>query len=76
MMMVELGKATLREVAEELRGRARRTCRECGGRGRFWPERHGSTAPVAQYFCARCNGTGFEAWTELLELAERLEALG
>jgi hypothetical protein len=74
--MIVLSEASLREVAEELRGRARRTCRGCGGRGGYWPERHGATAAVAQYFCTRCGGTGFEAWTELLEIAERLEAMG
>ena len=71
---MELRDASLSDIARELRRRATRTCRRCGGYGHICPrESHSSTAMATT--CPCCHGTGLEPWPELQDLADRLELL-
>jgi len=67
-----LKQATLSQIAEELRRRARRTCRGCGGYGHVCPPPWTSAMATT---CPRCRGAGLEPWPELLALAQELSQL-
>jgi len=69
-----LRQVSLRDIAVELRRRAKRTCSRCGGYGHVCPPGHLSASANAMT-CPRCHGTGYEPWPELLALAGQLEGL-
>ena len=71
---MRLREASLSDMARELRRRARRTCRRCGGYGHVGPLESCTSSAVATT-CPRCQGTGYEEWPELRDLAGRLEWL-
>jgi len=73
---IQLGEASLADVARELHRRARKTCSHCGGYGHVCPPEHTSSAMANASTCARCGGTGYEPWPELYALAAQLERLG
>jgi len=73
---IALSQASLRDIAGDLRRRAKRTCSRCGGYGHVCPPGHMSTTTANAATCPRCHGTGYEPWPELLILAEQLEQLG
>jgi len=66
--------ASLRQIAQELRRRAKRTCGGCGGYGVPGSMRNASTTATVFIPC-RCQGTGYEPWDELNDLAEKLEEM-
>ncbi|MBC8447800.1 MAG: hypothetical protein H8D78_08625 [Chloroflexi bacterium] len=74
-MGIALSQACLRDIAAELRRRAKRTCSRCGGFGHVCPPGHMSYTAANAATCPRCQGTGYEPWPELLALAEQLEGL-
>ena len=69
---MDIQRATLKEIADELRRRAKRTCSGCGGYGS-----HPSTGSTSMMdlTCTRCNGCGYEPRSELDELGQRLERI-
>lgn len=73
-MLLSLKDASLRQIAVELRRRAKRTCGGCGGYGIPAAMRNASTTATMVVGC-RCKGTGYEHWDELERLAADMERL-
>ncbi len=73
MMVLSLQDASLRQIAQELRRRARRTCGGCGGYG--VPASMMNASTTTMIVGCRCQGTGYEDWPALQALAKKLEKL-
>ncbi len=80
-MALELGHATLREIADELKERAWRICTRCKGYG--WRPDYATCVNVGTGLCNLCGGTGREIWDQeldaiaykLLRLVEKEDAV-
>ena len=70
-MELELGHATLKEIAEELKERAWRICTNCHGYG--WRPDYATCINVGNGLCNVCGGTSREIWDQELDaLASKL----
>ncbi len=74
-MKVDLAKASLRDIARELRSR-KTTCPRCGGLGGLGlGGGNSSTADLSERACPRCFGCGLVESAALTRIAAELERI-
>jgi ribosomal protein S27AE len=73
-MKVDLARASLREIARELRSR-KMTCPRCGGWGRVDRGNSSTSLDLSERVCPRCFGCGLVENAALTRIAAELERI-
>jgi len=72
--MIDLAKASLHDIARELRSR-KATCPQCGGWGRVDRRSSSTLVSLSEQACPRCFGCGLVEDTALTRIADELEKI-